>query len=81
MFALVPQLHPQDFVDSFIGNYFRILDNNFHKWLENFDIKPNYNMIDNLGPDLKFIFEKPSKSLNFPDINLQIVEKHLVFDI
>ena len=38
-------------------------------------------MINNLDPDLKFIFENPSKSLNFPDINLQIVENNLVFDI
>ena len=38
-------------------------------------------MINNLAPDLKFIFENPSKSLNFLDINIQIVENNLVFDI
>ena len=38
-------------------------------------------MINNLNPDLKFIFENPSKSLNFLDINTQIVESNLVFDI
>ena len=38
-------------------------------------------MIENLVADLKFIFENPSKSLNFLDINLQIVENNLVFDI
>ena len=38
-------------------------------------------MINNLDPDLKFIFENPSKSLNFLDINLQIVENNLAFDI
>ena len=37
MFALVPQ----DFVDFFIRNYARFLDNIFHKWLENFDIEPS----------------------------------------
>ena len=81
MFALIPQLYPQDFVDFFIRKYFRFLDNFFHKWLENFDIEPFYNMINNLDPDLKFIFENPSKSLNILDINLQIVENNLVFDI
>ena len=38
-------------------------------------------MINNLDPDLKFIFENPSKSLNFLDINIRIVENNLVFDI
>ena len=38
-------------------------------------------MTNNLNPDLKFIFENPSKSLNFFDVNLQIVENNLVFDI
>ena len=38
-------------------------------------------MINNLDPDLKFIFEKPSKSLNFLSINIWMVKKNLVFDI
>ena len=38
-------------------------------------------MINKIDPDLKFIFSSPSKSLNFCDINLQIVENNLVFDI
>ena len=29
MFALIPQLYPQDFVDFFIRNYFRFLDDFF----------------------------------------------------
>ena len=57
MFALLPQLCPQDFVDFFIRNYFRFLDDVFHKWLDNFDIEPFYSMINkNLDPDLKLIF-------------------------
>ena len=70
MFALLPQLYPQDFVDFFIRNYFRFLDDVFHKWLDNFDIEPFHSMINNLDPDLKFIFENPSKSLNFLDNNI-----------
>ena len=81
MFALFPQLYPQNFVDFFIRNYYRFLDYVFHKWLDNFDIEPFYSIIDSLDPDLKFIFENPSKSLNFLDINLQVVENFLVFYI
>ena len=70
MFALLPQLYPQDFVDFSIRNYFWFFDDVFHKWLDNFDIEPFYSMINNLDPDLKFIFESPSKSLTFLDINI-----------
>ena len=79
--ALLPPLYPQHFVDFFISNYFRFLDDIFHKWLDNFDIESFYSMINNLETDLKFIFENPSKSLNFLDINIRIVENNLVFDI
>ena len=81
IFASLPQLYPQDFVDFFIRNYFRFLDDVFHKWLDNFDIEPFYSMINNLDPGLKFIFENPSKSLNFLNINVRIVENNLVLDI
>ena len=81
MFALIPQLYQQDFVDFLIHNYFRFLDNIFHKRFEHFDTEPLHNMINNLDPDLKFIFENLSKSLNLLDMNLQIVEYNLVFNI
>ena len=81
VFALLPQLYPKDFFDFFVRNYFRFLDNIFPKFLGNFDIEPFYSMINNLDTDLKFIFENPSKSLNFLDINTWIVESNLVFDI
>ena len=81
IFGLLPQLYPQDFVNFFIRNYFRLLDDVFHKWLDNFDIGPFYSMINNLDPDLKFIFENPSKSLNFLDIDIRIVENNQVLDI
>ena len=38
-------------------------------------------MINNLDPDLKFIFENRSKSLNFLDVNIRLVENNPVFDI
>ena len=63
MSVLLPQLHPQDFVNFFIRNYYRFLDGVFHKWLANFDIEPFHSMINNFSPDLKFIFEDLSKSI------------------
>ena len=77
MFALLLQLYSQDFVDFFIRNYFRFLDDVFHKWSDNFDIESFYSMINNLDCDLKFIFENPFKYLDFLDINIQIVENNL----
>ena len=56
MFALLPQIYPKDFVDYFVRNYFRFLDDIFHTWLINFDIEPFYRLVNELDPDLKFIF-------------------------
>ena len=38
-------------------------------------------MINDPDPDVNFIFEDPSKSLNFLDINIRVVENNLVVDI
>ena len=67
MFALLPQIYPRDFVDYFVRNYFRFLDDIFHTWLINFDIEPFYKLINELDPDLKFIFEKLTTDINFLD--------------
>ena len=81
MFALLPQIYPRDFVDYFVGNYFRFLDDIFHTWLINFDIEPFYKLINELDPDLKFIFDKLTTDINFLDINIKIVDNQLHFDI
>ena len=47
IFALLPPLYPQDFVDVFIRNYFRFSEDVFDKWFDNFDIEPFYSMIKN----------------------------------
>ena len=65
LFALLPQIYSQDFVDFILRNYFRFLDDIFHKWLENFDIKQFYDLINSLDEDLKFIFENPSSSIKW----------------
>ena len=48
LFALLPQVYPQDFVDFLLRNYFRFLDGIFRKWLESFDIKQFYDLINSL---------------------------------
>ena len=79
--ALLPQNYPRDFVDYFLRNYFRFLDDIFHTWLINSDIEPFYKLINELDPDLKFIFEKLTTDINFSDINIKIVDNLLHFDI
>ena len=81
LFALLPQVYPQDFVEFSLQNYFRFLGGIFHKWLETFDIKQFYDLNNNLNEDLKFIFKNSSKTLNFLDIQLKIINNTLVFDI
>ena len=81
MFALLPQTYPKDFIDCFVRNYFRFLDDIFHTWLTNFDIESFYKLINELDPDLKSIFKKLSTDINFLDINIKIVHNQLHFDI
>ena len=57
MFAILPQIYPKDFVDFFISNYFQFLDV-FHKWLIQFNIQDFYKIMNELDPDLQFIFEE-----------------------
>ena len=59
MSALLLQICLRDFVDYFVRNYFRFLDDIFQTWLINCDIKPFYKLINELDADLKFIFEEP----------------------
>ena len=81
MFALLPQIYPRDFVDYFVRNYFRFLDDIFHTWLINSDIEPFYKLLNELDPGLKFIFEKLTTDINFLDIIIKIVDNQLHFDI
>ena len=79
MFALLPQIYP--IVDYFVRNYFRFLDDIFRTWLINFDIETFYKLINELDPDIKFIFEKLTTDINFLDINIKIVDDQLHFDV
>ena len=77
---MLPQIYPRDFVDYVVRNYFRFLDDIFQTWLINFDIEPFYKLINELDPDLKFIFENLTTDINFLDINIKIVNNQLHFD-
>ena len=82
MFALLPRLYPRHFVDYFVRNYFKFLDEIFHIWwLINFDIEPFYRLTNELDPDLKFIFEKLTTNINFLVKNIRIVYNQLHFGI
>ena len=81
MFALLPQIFPRDFIDYFVRDYLRFLDDIFHTWLINFDMETFQKLINELDPHLKFIFEKNTTDLNFLDINIKIVDNQLHFDI
>ena len=81
LFALLAQIYPQDFVHILLLNYFRFLDDIFHKWLENVEIKQFYDVINSLDKDLKFIFENRNRTWNFLDIQLKIVNNTSVIDI
>ena len=81
MFAFLPQTYPRDFVDYCVRKYFRFLDDIFHAWLINFDIESFYKLINEIDPDLRFIFEKLTTDINFLDINVKIVDNQLYFDI
>ena len=52
LYALLPQIYPQDFDGFLLRNYFRFLEDIFHKWLENF-YKENF--IIQLGVLMKIL--------------------------
>ena len=81
MFALLPHIYPRHFVDYFVYNQFRFLDDIFDKWLINFGGEPFYRLINELDSDLKFIFEKLTTDKYFLDISIKIVDNQLHFDI
>ena len=57
LFALLPPVYPQDFVDFLLRNYFRFLDDIFHKWPGSFNIKQFYYLMNSLDEDLEFILK------------------------
>ena len=81
MFKKLPEIYPKDIVESFIKNYFRFLDDVFYKRKEDFDINGIYQLLDELNPDIKFIFEELSTEQCFMDVKCVVVNNILKFDI
>ena len=63
--SLTTQINTATFF--FIHNYFRFLDDFFHKWLMPFNIQDFYKIMNVLDPDLQVIFEELTKNINFLD--------------
>ena len=61
LFAFLDQVYPQDFADCLLQDYFRFLDDIFHKLLEEFYIKQFYDLVNSL----QFIFKKSKQTFNF----------------
>ena len=61
LFAFLDQVYPQDFADFLLQDYFRFLDDIFHKLLEEFDIKQFYDLVNSL----QFIFKKSKQTFKF----------------
>ena len=78
LFVRLPDLFPNDFVDFFIRNYFRFLDDLFHKWLSRFNIDEFSTILNNLDPDMQFILEQISNNVHYLDVHATIVNKELI---
>ena len=63
--VVLPQIYPREFVYFLLQNYFRFLDNIFHRWLQNLHIKQLYELTNSRYEDLKFIFENLSRNVEF----------------
>ena len=81
LFTRLPDLFPANFVDFFIRNYFRFLDDLFHKWLLQFDIEQFESILNTLDPDLQFILEQITSSVHYLDVQVSVVNKELIFDM
>ena len=81
MFAILWQIYPKDFVEFFVYNYIWFLDNVFREWLIQFDIQNFYKIMNELDPDLQFVFEKLTTNINFLDKNLKTIKNKLHYDV
>ena len=52
MFTRLPEVYNRDFVEFFINNYFRFLDDIQYKWDVQYDITPLWNILNNLDENI-----------------------------
>ena len=81
LFILLPEIYPQDFVDWFIRNYFRFLDDLCHKWRMKFDIEIFSQTLNEMDADLQFIMDQIRKKSHYLDVFMEIVSREVVFDV
>ena len=81
LFDQLPQHYPYDFVQFFIDNYFRFLDDLDYTWLDEFDPRPFQTLCNDLDPNLRFIFSELAKECDFLDVHAHIQGYELELDI
>ena len=57
------------------------MDDLNYKWKQNIDITPLWKLINELHPDIQFIFENLSSKVNFLDVKCTIDNNQIMFDI
>ena len=81
LFVLLPELFPRDFVEWFISNYFRFLDDICHKWLKRFDLDVFATALNGMDVDLQFIMDMIRDETHYLDVNMYKEKGVLYFDI
>ena len=81
LFIRLPEIFSRDVAEFFIKNYFRFLDDLNYKWKQNIDITPLWKLINELHPDIQFIFENLSSEVYLLDVKCAIDNNQIMFDI
>ena len=58
-----------------------IIENIFHKWLIKLNMQDFYKIMNELNPDLQFLFEELTTDIILFNINLKIICNKLQFDV
>ena len=81
MFNMLPQVFPQDFVDFFIRNYFRFIDDVIHQWLSHFDIELFRQILNDLDEDIQFELDQIARLVHYLDVLITATNHIITFDI
>ena len=80
-FAELPKLYPIDFVNYFIENYSRFLDDVDYSWLEDFNPEPFQSLFNSLDPNIWYIFSNLSKETDFLDVHKKVLGYEVELDV
>ena len=81
LFAILPELYPRDFVEWFIMNYFRFLDDLCHKWRKRFDLRAFAEALNAMDMDLEFIMDIIAEQTHYLDVNMYKDGGRIHFDV